>query len=130
MKVQIISVENVAGDTVRVEVESEFGRFPAVWSGAAPDLGATLAVELTLGESFTWGEDIVAVDNRPHALRVEEDGPLVLVATLEQWDEDGFAALRLGSSVVLTEADGTAPPVGTCVQVETWNGVTLSDTGI
>lgn len=130
MKVQIISSEEVADGGVRVDVESEYGRFPAAWSGTAPAVGTTLDVEVTFGESFTWGRDIVAVDDRPHAIGVDEGGALTLVASLERSDEDGFVALRLGSSLLLAEAEGTAPAVGTRVRVEAWTGVTLSDTRI
>src|SRR5688572_23449815 len=112
MLVEIIHVEDSL-----VEVRSELGQFHARWSGAVPPVGAKRDVELSFGERFVWGGDALPVEARPHAINGGAQD-LVMVARIEQLGDDGYVGLRLGPSIVMVEADGEPPPVGTTVQFE------------
>jgi hypothetical protein len=127
MRVEIIDIkESAAG--ARLEVRSEHGQFPARWDGEPPSVGTEYNVELGFDERFTWGVDVVPVDAHPHAIGPGARDGVVLWATVEQLDDGGFVGLRLGTSVIMTEADGAPPPVGTTVRLEA-PAVTLFDTG-
>jgi hypothetical protein len=114
---------------LRVDVTSELGSFSARWDGAAPAIGARLAVELGFPDRFTWGVDIVRVDTREHAIEPGLDGGVVLWATLERFDEDGAADLRCGGSVLALEVFGDPPAVGATVRIEA-RTLTLYDSNI
>lgn len=128
MRIEIIGVDHRNG--ARIEVTSEVGRFWAVWSGPAPEVGASFEAEVSLDESLTWGRSIAVIPNAPQSVTLGEDGRLILIATLELRDEDGFIGLRFGKGLLMLEADGDPPSVGVTVGIDLTTDVTLSDTGI
>jgi hypothetical protein len=128
MQVEILSVEHTQDGRTRVEVRNEHGRIRADWSGKpAPAAGERRDVEWGVSESLVWGQSIRPVSAAP-GMEPLDDG-VALHATLEGCDEDGFAALRLGESLVMVEAFGDPPPPGTPVRAELAR-VTLHDTGL
>lgn len=129
MQVEILTVEQPTGGDAAVEVASELGRFPARWHGAAPAIGARLDVELSLDHRFTWGVDAIEVADQPHAIGPAPVSGVVLWASIDQLDDGGFVGLRVGESVVMAEADGDPPPLGSTVRLDA-PVVTLFDTGI
>lgn len=129
MRIEIVGVEPRADGDAIVEVSSAVGRFVARWHGAAPAVADARHVELALDHRFTWGVDAVAVAARAHAIAPGADGGVVLWATVEQLDDDGFVGLRLGPSLVMTEADGDPPPLGATVRLAA-PSVTLFDTDL
>lgn len=129
MLVEIVHSETPPGGDAAVEASSDLGRFTARWHGAPPAVGERRDVELSLDHRFTWGVDAVAVDEQPHAIGPGADDGVVLWAQVEQLDEGGFVGLRLGTSVVMAEADGEPPPLGATVRLEA-PAVTLFDTNL
>lgn len=121
-------VEIIHAEDSHVEVRSELGQFHAQWRGAVPPVGAKRDVELGFDERFVWGGDAVPVEGQPHAIAGGEKD-IVMVASVEQLGDGGFVGLRLGPSIVMVQADGDPPPVGTTVRFEASLGVTLFDTG-
>ncbi|HVV87359.1 MAG TPA: hypothetical protein VHE35_30165 [Kofleriaceae bacterium] len=128
MQVEIVHIEQPPGGEAAVEVRSDLGRFPARWHGPPPAVGARVDVELSLDHRFTWGVDAVAVDEQPHAITPAAGDGVVFLASVDQLDDGGFVGLRLGRSVLMAEADGEPPPVGSTVRLEA-PAVTLFDTG-
>jgi hypothetical protein len=78
---------------------------------------------------LTLGVDIVPVEARAHAIGPGHRDGVVLRASVEQLDEGGYVALRLGPSLVMLNADGDPPPLGTTIRVEA-AVVTLFDTNV
>lgn len=99
-----------------VRFDSQFGTAEAKWMGDLPDVRSDYYVEIAINKCLVWGNDIIATESLPHRIAQSEVG-ITLDATLESIDSDGFAALRLGTTLVLIETEGTPPPVGTVVQV-------------
>lgn len=127
--IEVVKIEDASAPEPRVEVRSALGQFSARWSGATPPVGASRAVELGLGERLTWGVDIVPVEPRAHAIGPGEGDGVVLWASVEQLDDGGYVGLRLGPSIVMTNAEGDPAPVGATVRVEV-PVVTLFDSDI
>ena len=84
--------------------------------------GVTFASEELTEESETESRPAVQLGD-PY---IKE--PLIH-ATLEVCEEDGFAVLRLGRSILIVETYGDPPPVGTVVRAHV-PALTLSDSGI
>jgi len=112
----------------KVCFNSEVGTAEAIWMGDLPDAGKDYYVEIAINNCLVWGDDIVVTESLVHRITQSESG-ITLVATLESIDSDESAVLRLGSSIVLIETEGTPPPVGTAVQVRL-SELILSDTRI
>ncbi|MCA9674211.1 MAG: hypothetical protein KC464_04135 [Myxococcales bacterium] len=129
MMIEIVAIEDPSSPEPRVEVRSELGQFTAFWSGPAPVVGATRAIEFSFGHTFRWNQDIVEVEARPHAIEPRPDGGAVLWATVLAWHEEGGLDLRLGPSFVMLEAFGYPAPVGATVRLDAPR-VTLFDCNI
>ena len=96
--------------------------------GDLPDVGSNYYVEIAIDQCLVWGDDIIVTESLPHRIAQSEAG-ITLEATLELIDNEGAATLRLGSSLVLIETEGTPPPINTSVRVYL-KELILCDTGI
>lgn len=128
MRVEILNIDASSEQKPRVYFSSEFGQAWANWLENLPDPKQTYHVELSVGDTLTWGLDIAPAPGASHKLEPDGNG-VAIYATLEGCEEDGFTVLRLGNSIVMVEAFGEAPPIGTIVRAHI-QALTLSDTGI
>jgi hypothetical protein len=123
-----IHIQDLDDTNYSVRFDSEVGTAQAKWMGDLPDVGSDYYVEIAINNCLVWGDDIIVTEFLPHRITQSEAG-IALEATIESIDSDGSAVLRLGTTLVLIETEGTPPPIGTAVQVRLGE-LLLSDMGI
>jgi len=91
--------EFVRGTTV-------FGDIDVIWEGEIPDIGKTYDVELDVDEVLKWEQDIYLTCSESYTI-TREGKYTVLCGTLESFDSDGYAVLRIGDYIIpfLTEGN-------------------------
>ncbi|HEX2914464.1 MAG TPA: hypothetical protein VH186_26930 [Chloroflexia bacterium] len=125
MQVKILEVAGAPGSDRRVRFESEVGQAWANWMGDEPTLGEVYDVELTVNDSLYWDEDIEAVPDE-RALIEASDDSVIIQATLESCEEDGFTVLKVGTGNLTLTAYGDPPLPGSTVRA-TAKTLILSD---
>jgi hypothetical protein len=97
-----------------VEFRAEAGAGVATWHGRPPEVGREYLVELDVPETLVWDETILP--GSPAAPGVAAvGGRAYLCGPLEAYTDDGVAAVRVGTSVVMVETEGSPFAVGTRV---------------
>lgn len=112
-----------------VTFTSAYGQGQAEWYGAPPTVEREYDVELEIPQALTWGKEITPESKTRPTIGVTEDGYNYIIGFLEQVEEDGCLTIRLGSSIVLIEATGTAIIGGGYVRVR-FERLVLYDTGL
>ena len=82
-----------------VTFSSEFGIGKAEWHGEIPQINSKCYVEFEIEDSLTWGVDINRINEQPCSMYMEKD-KLTIIGQLESVDEDGYAVVRLGKSII------------------------------
>lgn len=77
----------------------------ANWRGEIPEEGREYFVELEIGETFSLGNNLKICDDGKFSIGMEEDH-IFLTGCLESIEEDGYAVLRLWTSIVSLEVMG------------------------
>jgi hypothetical protein len=128
MRIAILAVNSSSEKKPSVHFSTDLGDAWAYWSGTPPTPRQTLDVELSAGSPLTWGKDIRPAPSESPRLE-SNDGGVIIHATLESREDDGFTVLRLGSGILMLETNGDAPPTGTIVRADLQK-LTLSNTNI
>lgn len=108
MKIKIEKVSIISGNR-KVGFSTEYGNAIANWDGDLPEEGKEYFVEIEIGETFTLGNNLKICDEGKFSIGMEEDS-ISLTGCLESIEEDGYAVLRLGDSIVSLEVIGAIPP--------------------
>ncbi|EUJ30326.1 hypothetical protein MFLO_10913 [Listeria floridensis FSL S10-1187] len=93
-----IKVQNKIQDS-QIVFTSDFGECIATWADDEdPDPGRKYTVEVTIPNKITF-EDLFESDEK-HCLLESEEDLVHIVGKLEDYEEDGFAVLRLEESII------------------------------
>ena len=118
MRIQVINYGvKVSQDKIVVVFRTKYGDTRAIWQGTIPPILSELEVEFEIQGILTWGLDIVAVNSvEPRIFNVDDS--LHIRCVLESIEPDGYTVVRVDNSIIVIETEGTAPPVGTWVEVK------------
>jgi hypothetical protein len=98
----ILKITNMYSEDrdLQVSFQSLFGKGLATWVGGPPQIGQEYDIEMTLDETFCWGENI-----KPSANNIDlfytAKGKTHLTAELISTDDDKCAAIRLYGLIIL-----------------------------
>ena len=116
MKIKINEVTNHAG-VYHVNFSTEYGSAIALWNGNEPEVNKEYFVEVEVPCVLCWQKDIVVTDE-PCVIWLKNN-IVHIVAILESVDDDGYAVLRLGGSIISVMARGDSLSVGSKVKLTT-----------
>ena len=116
MRVTILESQPMDSSKAEVRFGSPFGEALARWASGAPEVHGVYDVELNVSERVEWARTGIVVDGGTPSITMTPEG-VRFCGTLDNVDEDGVVALRLGNSLMLLESVGEPPPVGSSVCV-------------
>ncbi|WP_163654603.1 hypothetical protein [Listeria sp. PSOL-1] len=98
-----IKVQDFTGN--KVAFMSDFGECIGTWPEEEPDPGRKYTVEINIPEKITV--DLLHESEEKHCLlEFDADEEMVhIVGQLEDYEEDGFAVLRLEESIICFDTD-------------------------
>lgn len=108
MKIKIEKVSIISGNS-KVGFSTEYGNAMANWNGDLPEEGKEYFVEIEIGQTLTLGNNLKICDEGKYSIEMVESS-ISLTGCLETIDEDGYAVLRLGDSIIPLEVIGAIPP--------------------
>jgi hypothetical protein len=102
----IVKITNMysAGRGLQVSFQSLVGNGLAEWVGEPPKIGQEYDIEMTLNETFCWGENIKPSANSIDLFYTVKSKAHIL-AELISIDDDKCAAIRLNGFIILIELD-------------------------
>jgi hypothetical protein len=110
-----------------VDYRSVIGSGTALWAGHSPTAGQEYDVELEIEGPLRWGTDIVITPaDQPHVTSSESD--VRIRGVVDSLGESDWAAVRLGSAILMIETEGKPFEPGTFVEVR-GRKLTLHDEG-
>ncbi len=78
---------------------TDFGDAKAFWEGEEPVARREYQVEVDVNDTLIWHKDVLKDDNRNYSIELKNN--LILISgNLESIDDDGYAVLRIGDSIV------------------------------
>ncbi|EUJ52539.1 hypothetical protein [Listeria fleischmannii] len=98
-----IKVQNKIQDN-KVTFISDFGEGVGTWMDEEPDPGRKYTVEVTIPEKITT-EFIHESEEKHCLIEMDEESKIHIVGQLEDYEEDGFAVLRLEESIICFDTD-------------------------
>lgn len=108
MKVQITEIiHDEVLNSYQVSFSTPFGTGYGKWRGAPPQMYQHYDVEIEAGPVFVWGKNIDVTDDEDFLL--DDVEKLTVQGKLETVDPDGTIHVRLGSSVLSFETEGSPP---------------------
>jgi hypothetical protein len=113
----LITQSSEAAEGHVVAFECKAGGARALWIGRPPTVGETRYVEVELEAPLVMGKDITKTAE-PIGIALDED-MTVVVGTLTEVQDDGYARLDFGSGEVDLEIVGERPPVDVRFRVAT-----------
>ncbi|MBC6315129.1 hypothetical protein [Listeria grandensis] len=86
--------------TGQVRFESDFGTCEGIWNDDEPESNRKYTVEIEIPEHLTAAR--LALSDEKHCIleKIEEEETVHIVGQLEDYEEDGFAVLRLEDSII------------------------------
>ncbi|WP_099223590.1 hypothetical protein [Listeria costaricensis] len=97
-----IKVQKITGK--EVAFTSDFGDCVGTWTEDDPDPGRKYTVEVTIPEKVNVA--VLHESEEKHCiLEAEDDSGVHIVGQLEDYEEDGFAVLRLEESIICFDTD-------------------------
>ena len=115
MKIRVEKVD-FNGIDQKIYFSTEYGHAVASWDGDLPEKGKEYFVEIEISESLTLGSNLKICEEDKFAIGMEQDS-IFLIGCLESIEEDGYAVLRIGESIVSLALAGTVPTESTFVKV-------------
>jgi hypothetical protein len=112
--VKILEVHPRLETKVEVRFSCAFGEAVARWASGSPTIDGDYDVELEVADQVEWSRTGAVVHDAPHSISVTADG-VRICGTIDNVQEDGVVALRLGGSLCLVESVGEVPPPGSSV---------------
>lgn len=115
MKVTISKIFSGKNIDTEVEFSTEFGRCRAFWIRGKPAIEDTYEVEIEISSLLQWGKDI---SHFLHQLfQIQENEQNVSLIGILDFIEDNVFSLRLGTDIILIEAEGVPFEKGMFVEV-------------
>ena len=108
LKIIVEKVSAIGGDR-KVVFSTEYGNATANWDGDLPEEGKEYFVEIEIGETLALGNNLKICNEAKFTIGMEHDS-VFLTGYLESIEEDGYAVLRFGDSIVSLEIMGAIPP--------------------
>lgn len=130
MRVELSQL-SLGPEGLEVLAHSAYGTFKALWLGPEPTLNQPYLAELSLQESFCWGEDDLgkAPEDATPGFSLSPEGQSILIVTLEHRYEDGAAVVRLGPHLLTLELHGEIPETLSHLELHLSYLPCLTDTG-
>ncbi|MBA3924761.1 hypothetical protein [Listeria rustica] len=85
--------------TGQVRFESDFGTCEGIWNDDEPESNRKYTVDIEIPQHLT-AEQLAESDEKHCILEKTEDARIHVVGQLEDYEEDGFAVLRLEDSII------------------------------
>jgi hypothetical protein len=103
-----VTIESIVrnDNEIKVSFSTEFGGAEAFWNGDAPRVGDEYAVEVEIAQTLQWGNTIKSSPAVASCITFDNDTGIVIVGQLESMDDDGFAVIHLGPSIIIALVDG------------------------
>ena len=103
MRIDITHIHSTTSSPL-IDFTTVYGTGHAVWASSVPKLHETYDVEFEIPETLVWEETITFAEEASMHISYEAD-MLHLTGLLEQIDEYGIGALRIGNSLLLIECE-------------------------
>ena len=95
---------------------SIFGKSSALWHGTAPKENCGYIVEFEIVESFHANLNLWKVCNNTYEINKSNNGT-IFIGKLESVDDDGYAVLRMGDSIISFDIIDNITPVGSFIRI-------------
>ena len=115
MRVKIEKIMNIENG-YKVVFSSQFGDATAIWNGARPQISKEYYAEIEVPGVLIWEKDINKSD-KINIIEELENGKVGLCGILESIEDDGYAVIRIGDSIVAIETQGVQPKINSCIMV-------------
>jgi len=120
VKIYINNIQRDVDKGFVIDFVSSYGEGVATYIGEKPAPNKECFVEVDIEGVLKWGEDIEKCSAKLY--KIEKLGNLIWIyGTLESLDEDGYAILRIGESMVSLETSGENFPIGSNIKVKSSN---------
>ncbi|EAA0416209.1 hypothetical protein CCU51_02300 [Listeria monocytogenes] len=83
----------------RIAFSSEYGECVGIWADEDPEPSRVYTVEITIPDKIS-AELLHESEEKHCALEIDEEGLVHVIGKLEDYEEDGFAVLRLEESII------------------------------
>jgi len=117
MKINIFEIAKNAKGSNIVKFSTEYGNAYALWNGTEPQISKEYIVELEIPNVLFWKKDIIPAEEK--YLISTENNKFYLVGLFESIDDDGYAIIRLGESIISVETKGEPFELGSFVKLST-----------
>lgn len=117
MKIKIKEIYKEKSEN-SIHFSTDFGESKALWRGDKPEMNMEYYVEVDIPDILYWGRTITIAEEAKCFIGTDQEKS-ILIGCLESVEEDGFAVVRLGESIVALETDGKSFQVGTYVKIST-----------
>jgi hypothetical protein len=118
MKIKVNSAR-VEASKCLVGFSTDYGDADAVWQGDAPEINRRYDVELDIDGALVWGESVLISKSKANVIKKKIDGLIVITGVLDSLDDDGYAVLRIGDSIIPFMAEGNPFHVGNPIEIST-----------
>ncbi len=88
-----------------------------MWNGNKPKINNEYFAEFEIPDVLCWQKDIVSTKDK-YSIGTENN-KFCLIGLLESIEDDGYAIIRLGDSIVPIVTQGEPPALGTFVKLTT-----------
>ncbi len=119
----IVTIEKIIKNIengYKVYFSNQYGNATAIWNGDKPLISKEYYAEIEVTGVLIWEKDIFKSDkiNRIEEL---ENGKVGLYGVLESIEDDGYAVVRIGDSIVAIETQDVPLKINSCVMVSAEN---------
>ena len=96
-----IIVEKVISDNrgISVQFSTDYGSATALWEGDLPISNRDYHVEIDIKDTLTWNRDILENDTGRYSIQMQ-DSVVLFTGKLDSVENDGYAVLRMGGSII------------------------------
>ena len=116
MKIKVTNIISNSSNCI-VSCTTEFGDIILTWKDDIPEVDKQYDVEFDTDEILNWDDDISLTEVREPEMYAENDG-IVINATLESVDDDGFMVVRMKDYILTFETQGKALHNGAKVRIK------------
>ena len=117
MKITISEIAKNEQGNNTIKFTTEYGNAYALWNGSEPQINKEYIVELEIPGVLCWRRDIISAQEK--YLITTENNKFSLVGIFESIDDDGYAVIRLGESIISIETTGDFLELGSFVKLFT-----------
>lgn len=113
MQVEVLKL--LQNDDNEVLCKTDYGIAKLKWDGAAPYIGLIGEIEVDVPGTLRWDADICFTDESTAFYSTEKE--TIIVGDIVQIEDDGYAVLRVGTSLISVIADNLPSPAGSRVKI-------------